>query len=214
MSSEFLLIAGLFVIGLLIFFFFLSSKIKDLSSSLIKMVNDESRKGREELIHTLKEISDSNEQRMDRIRDTVDQKLRYIQESNEKKLDQMRQTVDETLQSTLERRIGESFKMVSERLEAVQQGLGEMRSLAKGVGDLKKVLSNVKVRGIWGEIQLDLYWIRSLHLINMQKMSGLGMKGGMLWNMLSGFQVLMVLEMPMCGYLLTPSFPRKIISGF
>ncbi len=154
MNSETLIIAGLFVLGMGVLFLLVWGRIKALSTMLIGLVNEESRKSREELIHTLRELSDSNEQRMDRIRDTIDQRLQYIQESNEKKLDQMRQTVDITLQSTLERRIGESFKLVSERLEAVQQGLGEMRNLAKGVGDLKRVLSNVKARGTWGEIQL------------------------------------------------------------
>ncbi|MBW2247436.1 MAG: DNA recombination protein RmuC, partial [Deltaproteobacteria bacterium] len=77
-----------------------------------------------------------------------------LQESNEKKLDQMRETVDEKLQTTLEKRLGQSFKLVSERLEAVQHGLGEMQNLATGVGDLKRVLTNVKARGTWGEVQL------------------------------------------------------------
>jgi DNA recombination protein RmuC len=77
-----------------------------------------------------------------------------MQEGNERKLDEMRKTVDEKLQTTLEKRLGESFRLVSERLEAVQKGLGEMQSLATGVGDLKRVLTNVKTRGTWGEIQL------------------------------------------------------------
>ncbi len=87
-------------------------------------------------------------------RDMLEQKFRQIQEGNEKKLDEMRQTVDEKLHNTLEKRLGESFKLVSDRLEAVQRGLGEMRSLANGVGDLKRVLTNVKERGTWGEYQL------------------------------------------------------------
>ena len=77
-----------------------------------------------------------------------------MQTSNEEKLDQMRQTVDEQLQSTLEKRLGESFNIVSKRLEDVQRGLGEMQNLATGVGDLKRVLTNVKARGTWGEVQL------------------------------------------------------------
>jgi len=80
--------------------------------------------------------------------------LKELQEGNERKLDQMRQVVDEKLQGTLEKRLGESFKLVSERLEAVQRGLGEMQSLATGVGDLKRVLSNVKTRGTFGEVAL------------------------------------------------------------
>jgi DNA recombination protein RmuC len=84
----------------------------------------------------------------------VEQQLRDLQESNEKRLDEMRRTVDEKLHETLEKRLGESFRTVSTQLEAVHKGLGEMQSLAAGVGDLKKVLSNVKTRGTWGEVQL------------------------------------------------------------
>jgi DNA recombination protein RmuC len=90
------------------------------------------------------------------LQDRVVRALGALQESNEKKLDQMRVVVDEKLQGTLETRIGEAFKMVSERLEQVHRGLGEMQTLASGVGDLKKVLSNVKNRGTWGEMQLGL----------------------------------------------------------
>ena len=86
--------------------------------------------------------------------ETIEKKLKDLQEDNAKKLDQMRQTVDEKLQSTLEKRLNESFKLVSERLAQVHKGLGEMQSLATGVGDLKRVLTNVKTRGTWGEIQL------------------------------------------------------------
>lgn len=88
------------------------------------------------------------------VREGVEQRLRELQTSNENKLDQMRRTVDEKLHETLEKRLGESFRTVSVQLEAVHKGLGEMQSLASGVGDLKKVLSNVKVRGTWGEVQL------------------------------------------------------------
>jgi len=89
------------------------------------------------------------------VNDTLAQSVAKLQEGNEKKLDAMRQTVDEKLQGTLEKRLGESFKLVSERLEAVQRGLGEMRELATGVGDLKRVLGNVKTRGTFGEVQLQ-----------------------------------------------------------
>lgn len=95
-----------------------------------------------------------NENKLDKIRQTMENKLQYIQQDNNKKLDEMRQVVDEKLQKTLEDRISKSFSMVSERLEQVYRGLGEMQNLASGVGDLKKVLSNVKTRGILGEIQL------------------------------------------------------------
>ncbi len=102
----------------------------------------------------IKELTEANESRIENVRNVIDSQLKCIQDSNEKKLDQMRQTVDEKLHSTLEKRLGESFKLVSERLEAVQRGLGEMQSLASGVGDLKRVLTNVKVRGTWAEVQL------------------------------------------------------------
>jgi DNA recombination protein RmuC len=84
----------------------------------------------------------------------VEDKLKTLQEDNRRQLEQMRATVDEKLHKTLEQRLGESFRQVSERLEMVHKGLGEMQTLAAGVGDLKKVLSNVKTRGIWGEVQL------------------------------------------------------------
>jgi len=102
----------------------------------------------------LKNLTASNETRMDKLRETVEVRLQTIQEDNARKLEQMRATVDEKLHDTLEKRLGESFKLVSERLELVQKGLGEMQSLANGVGDLKKVLTNVKTRGTCGEIQL------------------------------------------------------------
>lgn len=95
-----------------------------------------------------------NEVRLEKLRETVDRKLREIQEDSANKLEAIRKTVDDKLHETLERRLGESFKLVGERLEQVQAGLGEMRSLAAGVGDLKKVLVNVKNRGTWGEVQL------------------------------------------------------------
>ena len=94
------------------------------------------------------------EQKMESLRTTVEQKLQTIQNDNAQKLEQMRQTVDEKLHETLEKRLGESFKVVSEQLDRVGQGLGEMKVLASGVGDLKKVLTNIKTRGTWGEIQL------------------------------------------------------------
>ena len=94
------------------------------------------------------------ERQVEVLRTTVDDRLRAIQSDNATKLDQMRQTVDEKLQSTLESRLGESFRQVSERLEQVYKGLGEMQVLATGVGDLKRVLANVKTRGTWGEVQL------------------------------------------------------------
>ncbi|MFZ3208933.1 MAG: DNA recombination protein RmuC [Geobacteraceae bacterium] len=102
----------------------------------------------------LKTLTDHNIQKLDKINETVEKKLASIQEDNNLKLEQMRATVDEKLHDTLEKRLGESFKIVSDRLELVHKGLGEMQSLATGVGDLKKVLTNVKTRGVLGEIQL------------------------------------------------------------
>lgn len=109
---------------------------------------------REEVAGAIKGLNDSVLQRMDTLRQSVEDRLKAVQEDNTKQLEKMRHTVDEKLQSTLEKRLGESFKQVSERLEAVSLGLGEMKTLATGVGDLKKVLTNVKTRGTWGEVQL------------------------------------------------------------
>ncbi len=108
----------------------------------------------EDMSSAIGKLSDSNEKKLEAIRVTVEGRLQSMQIDNAKQLDQMRQTVDEKLQSTLEKRLGESFKQVSERLEQVHKGLGEMQTLATGVGDLKKVLTNVKTRGTWGEVQL------------------------------------------------------------
>jgi len=99
-------------------------------------------------------LTDSLQQRLEAVRGTVEQRLKMLQDENSQKLEQMRETVDEKLHATLEQRLGESFKLVSERLERVYQGLGEMQTLASGVGDLKKVLTNIKTRGTWGEVQL------------------------------------------------------------
>jgi len=128
---------------------------------VFRLVREELRQGREESRRAAAELREEVARRFaesaNALADTligVTGQLKELQEGNERKLDQMRQTVDEKLQGTLERRLGESFKLVGERLEAVQRGLGEMHSLAKGVGDLKRVLSNVKTRGTFGEIQL------------------------------------------------------------
>ena len=99
-------------------------------------------------------LTQLNETKLENIRKSVEDRLTSIQRDNGEKLEKMRLTVDEKLQSTLEKRLSESFKIVSSNLESVQKGLGEMQSLAKGVGDLKNVFTNVKARGYWGEIQL------------------------------------------------------------
>lgn len=102
----------------------------------------------------LSELTEKNEAKMEHIRLTVEGKLENIQKDNSEKLEKMRQTVEEKLENTLETRLGEKFKLVNDRLEQVYKGLGEMQTLASGVGDLKKVLTNVKTRGTWGEVQL------------------------------------------------------------
>ncbi len=102
----------------------------------------------------IRELSESVQTAHERIRGSLDARLRELQEGNEKKLEEMRRTVDEKLQESLEKRLNESFTVVSERLEAVHKGLGEMQNLASGVGELKRVLTNVKARGTWAEVQL------------------------------------------------------------
>ena len=107
------------------------------------------------LLNKQSEQNTDTSTKLDSMRQTIEQKVTAMQQSNEQKLEQMRITVDEKLQQTLEARLGESFKLVSERLEAVHKGLGDMQQLATGVGDLKRVLSNVKTRGVLGEYQLE-----------------------------------------------------------
>jgi DNA recombination protein RmuC len=106
------------------------------------------------LTRPVERLTDSNTERLNELRQTLETRLKELQAENSAKLEEMRRTVDEKLHATLERRLGESFKLVSERLELVHKGLGEMQSLATGVGDLKRVLTNVKARGIFGETQL------------------------------------------------------------
>ncbi len=124
----------------------LFSMRQEISSQLTRMNADTEAR--------MQRFSEESGQKLEAIRQTVEKKLSDLQSENSKKLDEMRQVVDEKLQKTLEDRMTQSFKLVSERLEAVYKGLGEMQTLASGVGDLKKVLSNVKTRGILGEIQL------------------------------------------------------------
>ena len=108
------------------------------------------------LNQVLSNLTESNAQRMSEVRATLEAKIRDLQTDNAARLEEMRRTVDEKLHATLEQRLGESFKLVSDRLDKVHQGLGEMQQLAIGVGDLKRVLTNVKTRGTWGEIQLEM----------------------------------------------------------
>lgn len=118
--------------------------------SLIQQLNNTT----SQLVQQLQQLSESTERRLTQMRENIELRLSSIEQKNESKLEQMRQTVDEKLHATLEARLGESFKLVSERLEQVHKGLGEMQVLATGVGDLKRVLTNVKTRGTWGEMQL------------------------------------------------------------
>lgn len=110
---------------------------------------------RETIERRVEQLRDKNDDKLELIRKTVEERLTHLQRDNAEKLETMRQTVDEKLQSTLERRISQSFKVVSERLEQVQRGLGEMQGLASDVSDFKRVLTNVKTRGTWGEVQLE-----------------------------------------------------------
>ena len=128
----------------------LDKNLSDKQSALQKSVQD-NLTGQEQRFRTFSEL---NEQKLEGIRGVVEKQLNTLQNENSKKLDEMRQVVDEKLQKTLEDRMSQSFKLVSERLEQVYKGLGEMQAIASNVGDLKKVLSNVKSRGILGEIQL------------------------------------------------------------
>ena len=123
------------------------ARFNEAQESALKRLSD----GMAEQLRTL---SEANDRRLTEVRLTVEQRLQSLQADNEKKLEQMRQTVDEKLHATLEQRLGESFKLVSDRLEQVHKGLGEMQTLAGSVGDLKRVMTNVKSRGTWGEMQL------------------------------------------------------------
>ncbi len=131
--------------------------VRDMGNQLSDRIRDisERQKDQLELVEDrLKVLTKTNEEKFDKLKDQVSKQLTELQDKNEKKLEEMRNTVDEKLQSTLEKRLGESFKLVSDRLDLVHKGLGEMQNLAIGVGDLKKVLTNVKDRGTWGEFQL------------------------------------------------------------
>ncbi len=136
------------------------------SENSAKLQRDESATSRVELQKTLNEsmknletkiseLTDSNAKKQTEMQQTLQTEIDKMRKGNEEKLEKMRETVDEKLQGTLEKRLGESFKLVSDRLEAVQRGLGEMQTLANDVGSLQKVLSNVKSRGGWGEVQLE-----------------------------------------------------------
>jgi DNA recombination protein RmuC len=136
----------------------LGATLKCSSDSLQQRLSENIRVQKDQLDSFSKQLmamTKLNEEKLEAMRKTMETQLQALQEDNTRKLEQMRATVDEKLQGTLDKRLGESFKQVSERLEQVYKGLGEMRTLATGVGDLKKVLTNVKTRGTWGEIRLS-----------------------------------------------------------
>ena len=127
----------------------LSQQLREEQGTALRQLSDS-------LQQSVLALSEGNASRLQEIRQTLEQKISQLQQDNTQKLDEMRKTVDEKLHATLEQRLGESFRLVSDRLEKVHQGLGEMQQLATGVGDLKKVLTNVKTRGTWGEVQLEM----------------------------------------------------------
>jgi DNA recombination protein RmuC len=135
----------------------LAENVKSANDTTIKSIAEISTmlKGQLEIVASQTgKLTESNEARLEGLRSIVDVRLKQLQEDNSKQLDRMRVTVDEKLQGTLEKRLGESFKLVSDRLEQVHKGLGAMQQLASDVGGLQKVLTNVKMRGGWGEVQL------------------------------------------------------------
>lgn len=133
--------------------------MKDLAERMQKAhdaAREQQKQGSDALSAKIQALTEGNDKKQDAIRETLTKKLDELRKENEGKLEQMRATVEEKLQGTLEARLGESFKLVSDRLEMVHKGLGEMQTLANGVGDLKRVLTNVKSRGGWGEVQLGM----------------------------------------------------------
>lgn len=181
MDLIYLLIILLLVIALIV------SIISKRSSNDMKKISDLLKENRDEIYknvgskitesvtiqqNQLTNLTNVNENKLENIRKAVEDKLTLLQKDNNEKLEKMRMTVDEKLQGTLEKRLGESFKIVNDRLESVYKGLGEMQNLAQGVGDLKKVLTNVKSRGYWGEIQLsnilDQFLTKEQYLTNVK----------------------------------------------
>lgn len=132
----------------------LSTQIQSTVKNMGDMISGNQTEKMSQLEERIKTFSLENEQKLENIRHSVEKRLEYLQNDNNRQLEKMRETVDEKLQKTLEEKMNKSFSLVNERLEQVYKGLGEMQNLAVGVGDLKKVLSNVKTRGILGEIQL------------------------------------------------------------
>ena len=136
---------------------FFDKQINFLHSSVTKQIENNylnQQKQLDSMQKQLVQIAELNENKIENMRRSMEEKVNNMQQNNQKKLDEIRSAVEEKLQSTLEKRLGESFKLVSNQLEMVYKGLGEMQNLATGVGDLKKVLTNVKTKGTWGEVQL------------------------------------------------------------
>jgi DNA recombination protein RmuC len=170
MSQLVYIIAGLIAAGVFasIVFLLLRPKTSGIESDLVerlealdraqeraeRIIHEEMSRGREENANVAKAQREELGKSLESVRSIVDLRLKQLQEDNSKQIDKMRATVDEKLQGTLEKRLGESFKLVSDRLEQVHQGLGAMQQLASDVGGLQKVLTNVKARGGWGEVQL------------------------------------------------------------
>ncbi len=135
-----------------------SNGLNSVSDSMVRVVNEMGNQQSiqlEAVSKLLKEITETHASHIEELCETVDTQLRELQDGNEKRLEEMRMTVDEKLHGTIERRLGESFQLLSDRLDTVHDGLGEMHNLATGVGDLKKVLTSVKTRGNWGQFQLE-----------------------------------------------------------
>lgn len=136
----------------------LLSAIKEYSNMVANFLSNLSTNQNQQLDNTQKKLNDilkDNDSKLNRITDIINENLKSLQDKNEKKLEEMRQTVDEKLSTTLEKRLGDSVKIITQGLDTVSKGIGEMQSLATGVGDLKRVLTNVKTRGGWGEVQLS-----------------------------------------------------------
>ncbi len=158
---ELLLGLGVFNLAALLFVLFrpaktgLDGQMRQEFAQNRKEFTEANKELRVELTGRVEQLRDKNDEKLEQIRKTVEGRLESLQKDNAEKLEKMRLTVDEKLQSTLEKRIGDSFKLVSERLEQVQRGLGEMQGLASDVSDFKRVLTNVKTRGTWGEVQLE-----------------------------------------------------------
>ena len=153
-AADIITIILLFVNIALVYFLKTNDSLENQFQKNREETSKISKENREELSNTLERFEERFSKNIKGVQDTINKQLKDIRDDNTKQLEKMRNTVDEKLQTTLEKRLSESFKQVSDRLEKVHKGLGEMQSIASGVGDLKKVLSNVKTKGVFGEYQL------------------------------------------------------------